>query len=212
MAGPVYVSSAGAQMPTNSAQYQQIIDSFSSEIWVNNRLDVQHEPLWDTVSITTGNVLSTLTSALYSAVGPGNAKTPAQTNLTQPNKLPAPEAFSIYGFRFRYTENISILDIYNLINGFCFQFIVGNKAYNTGPLWFYNAGGGIYGLATSTATTILNNGMPGRSDMHRLAINIVLENQAYFAGQLLGNNYTVLGANGIVYEMLLDGLHARGVQ
>jgi hypothetical protein len=41
----------------------------------------------------------------------------------------------------------------------------------------------------------MNNGMPGRSDMHRLGINLVIENQASFYALLNGNAY-VLNAQG----------------
>ena len=59
----------------------------------------------------------------------------------------------------------------------------------------------------------LNNGMPGRSEMHRLGINVVLENQMSFYGDLQGNQYTLNAAgNGIFYQMVLRGLYARGVQ
>jgi len=197
----------------NAAQSKMIGESFSADLWVNNLLDVQHEPEWDTVTIASGNVLSTLTSAIFSNIGPLVGKTPAQTSLTQANKLPAPEAFSIYAIRLRYQENLSLLDLYNIIGGFAAQLIVGNKPYNTGPVWFYQAGAGVYGTTTASSTTIVNNGMPGRSDMHKLAVNIVLENQAFFAAQFLGNNYTLNGSGtGITYVYTLDGLHARGVQ
>lgn len=190
-----------------------ILDSFNSEVYVSNRMDVQHTPLYDTVTIAAGSVLSVLTSALFTNVGPSSGKTLALTNLTQSQKLAAPEAFSIYGFRFRYSENISLLDIYNILNGFCFEFYLGQKVYQRGPIWYFNAGGGIYATLTNAATSIMNNGNPGRSEMHKLAINVVIENQMTFYGQLNGNNYTLnAGGTGITFQMLLDGLYARGVQ
>ena len=198
-----------------------IVDAFNSEVYVSNRMDVQHTPLYDTVTLTTGgttNVVSVLASALFTNVGPASGKTLALTNLTQSQKLAAPEAFSIFGFRFRYSENVSLLDIWNILNGFCLEFYLGQKAYQRGPLWYYNAGGGISGTSTQTyaatgAGTILNNGMPGRSEMHKLAISIVIENQMTFFAQLQGANYTLnAGGNGFIFQLLLDGLYARGVQ
>ena len=201
---------AGSSM---KPQQQMIVDAFNSEVYVNNRMDVQHTPLYDTVTITATNTLSVNTSALFTSVGPASGKTLAQTNLTQSQKLAAPEAFSIFGFRFRYQENLSLLDIYNILGGFCFEFYLGQKPYQRGPLWYYNAGGGIWAALTNTTTSILNNGNPGRSEMHKLAISIVIENQMTFYGQLNGNSY-VLNANGtgITFQMCLDGLYARGVQ
>lgn len=198
-----------------------IVDAFNSEVYVSNRMDVQHTPLYDTVVLTTGgttNVVSVLATALFTNVGPASGKTLALTNLTQSQKLAAPEAFSIFGFRFRYSENVSLLDIWNILNGFCLEFFLGQKAYQRGPLWYYNAGGGISGSSTQTyaatgAGTILNNGMPGRSEMHKLAISIVIENQMTFFAQLQGANYTLnAGGNGFIFQLLLDGLYARGVQ
>jgi hypothetical protein len=194
-------------------QQQMIVDSFNSEVYVSNRMDVQHTPLYDTVTIAAASSLTVNTSALFTSVGPASGKTLAQTNLTQSQKLAAPEAFSIFGFRFRYSENLSLLDIYNIINGFCFEFFLGQKPYQRGPIWYYNAGGGIFASITNTTTSILNNGNPGRAEMHKLAISIVIENQMTFYGQLNGNSYTLnASGTGITYQMCLDGLYARGVQ
>jgi hypothetical protein len=198
-----------------------ITDAFNSEVYVNNRMDVQHTPLYDTVTVAANNPLSVLTSNLFTSVGAASGKTLALTNMTQPQKLPAPEAFSIFGFRFRYSENISLLDLYNILNGFCLEFYLGPKCFQRGPLWYYNAGGGIsgtqnqaYSQATANANTgtILNNGVPGRDSMHKLAICLVIENQMTFNGQLQGNTYTMnVNGNGITFQLVLDGLYARGV-
>lgn len=194
-------------------QQQMIIDAFNSEVYVNNRMDVQHTPLYDTVSLNAGSSVTILTSALFTNVGASSGKTLALTNLTQSQKLAAPEAFSIFSFRLRYAENISLLDIYNLLDGFCFEFYLGQKPYQRGPIWYYNAGGGIFAALTNSTTSILNNGNPGRDSMHKLAVPIVIENQMTFYGQLNGNSYT-LNANGtgLFLVCLLDGLYARGVQ
>lgn len=203
-------------------QQAMIVDAFNSQVYVSNTMDVQHTPLYDTVTIAAGNPLSVLTSALFTNVGPASGKTLALTNLTQSQKLAAPEAFSVFGFRFRYSENISLLDLYNILNGFCFEFFLGQKCYQRGPIWYYNAGGGVFGTnnqsflsgtANANTGTILNNGLPGRDSMHKLAISVVIENQMTFVGQLNGNNYTVnSGGNGFTFQMCLDGLYARGVQ
>jgi hypothetical protein len=106
-----------------------------------------------------------------------------------------------------------LLDIYNILNGFCFEFYLGQKPYQRGPIWYFNAGGGIWAALTNSTTSVLNNGAPGRSDMHKLAISIVIENQMTFYAQLNGTTYT-LNANGTGLNLvaLLDGLYARGVQ
>ena len=203
-------------------QQSMIVDAFNSQVYVDNKMDVQHTPLYDTVTIAANNPLSVLTSALFTNVGASSGKTLALTNLTQSQKLAAPEAFSIFGFRFRYSENISLLDLYNILNAFCFEFYLGQKAYQRGPIWYYNAGGGVWGTNNASYTTatvnqnagtILNNGVPGRDSMHKLAISVVIENQMTFYGQLQGNTYTLNSTgNGITFQMFLDGLYARGVQ
>jgi hypothetical protein len=199
--------------PSMTAQQQFILESFNSQTYVDNRMDIQDTPLYDTVVLASGNVLNTLVSVLFTNVGPQSGKTLALTNMATPQKLNAPEAFAIFGFSFRYSENISLLDIYNILNGFAYEFWMGQKAYQRGPIWNYNAGGGIYGVATANAATILNNGMPGRGHMHRLGINVVIENQMSFYAQLIGSNY-MLNANGtgFTFQSLLRGLYARGVQ
>jgi hypothetical protein len=214
---PSAAAPVAPQAPPMTPQQQMIVDAFNSEVYVNNRMDVQHTPLYDTVTLAALAVLNVNSSSYFTSVGPASGKTLAQTNLTQSQKLAAPEAFSIFGFRFRYSENISILDIYNLINGFCFEFYLGQKPYQRGPLWYYNAGGGISAMISNavatTTTAVYNNGVPGRSEMHKLAISIVIENQMTFYGQLNGNAYTLnTGGTGLTSIILLDGLYARGVQ
>jgi hypothetical protein len=195
-------------------QQQTIIDAFNSEVYVNNRMDVQHTPLYDTVTIAAGTgSLSVLTSAFFTNVGPASGKTLALTNLSQSQKLAAPEAFSVFAYRFRYSENISLLDIWTLLNTFCMEFFLGQKCYQRGPIWYYNAGGGIYGLATNDSFSVLNNGMPGRSEMHKLAIPVVIENQMTFYAQLNGGTMVPnVSGTGLILQLLLDGLYARGVQ
>ena len=60
------------------------------------------------------------------------------------------------------------------------------------------------------------NGWPGKAERHMLAINIVIDNQASFFGQLVGTQTALTatgsGGTGATLIMLLDGLHARGVQ
>ena len=209
------MSSMASPLPNTgslTAQQKFILESFNSVVYVENRMDIQDTPLYDTVVIGAGSNLTFNTSVLFTNVGPQSGKTLALTNMAQPQKLNAPEAFAVFSFRFRYSENLALIDIYNILNGFCFEFWLGQKNYQRGPIWVYNAGGGIYGVST-TAASILNNGQPGRSNMHRLGINVVLENQMSFYGDLNGNQYTLnAGGTGITYQMVLSGLYARGVQ
>jgi len=193
-------------------QQAMIVDMFSSSTIVPNQMDVQNTPLYDSFNIPAGSTLSTPASALFTTVGPASGKTYAQTNMQVSRQLPSPEAFAILGFRLRYSENISVLDLFNLLNGFAFEFWMNNKNYQRGPIPFYAGGMGVYGFSTVAATNIFNNGMPGRSEMHKTAVTLVIENTMTFYGQLAGNSQVANAAgNGITLYCVLDGLYARGV-
>ena len=193
-----------------------IVESFQSETYVQNRMDVQHTPLWDTVVTAAAGTITQNTSAWFTNVGPASGKTLALTNMTQANKLPAPEAFSILGFRARFSEDILRADLLGIYNGFAVSFVLGQKPYNQAPFWFYNAGGGISGFSNITDQATYTNGLPSRESMHKLAIPIVIENQMNFSANLIGNNLTLsaadIGGTGSTLQLLLDGLYARGVQ
>lgn len=243
--GALLYAAAGSGMMMNPQQ-QMILDAFSTETYVANRIDVQHEPIWDTIAFSNGattaagfynatgfpigfssnanghvagtpDTISTNTSQLFVNLGSASGKTPAQCGtLATSKRLDAPEAFAIFGFRVFWNETIAYYDLEFILNNFCLQFIIGQKPYNTGPLRFYQSGGGISGFSSNSSTQFLTNGVPGREAMHKLAIPLVIENQASFYGQLLGNNYVVLastsGGQGVQIQLVCDGLHARGVQ
>lgn len=193
-----------------------ILEAFNNATYVQDRMDVQHTPLYDTISIAAGSTLNTLTSALFTNVGPASNKTLAQTNLSQSQKLPAPEAFSIFAFRIRWAEDVLLADILSILNGFTLEFYLGQKAYQRAPLWYFAAGGGLAGTTTRTNASFYTNGNPTREAIHKLAIPIVIENQMTFFAQLQGNAFTLAagaaGGTGITLTLLLDGLYARGVQ
>ena len=197
-------------------QQQMIVDAFNSEVYVNNRMDVQHTPLYDTVVYAAAAQITLNNSQFFTNVGSASGKTLALTNVTQSQKLAAPEAFSIFGFRYRWSEDVLLADLLTILNGFCLEFYLGQKYYQRGPLWYYSAGGGIFGNMGSSGDTVYTNGVPGRDSMHKLAIPVVIENQMTFYAQLNGNNYTLTASSsdgtGYTQQLLLDGLYARGVQ
>ncbi len=203
-------------MATTDMLKQTIVEAFQSQVYVDNRMDVQHTPLYDTVTIAAGSSLSQLTSAFFTNVGPASSKTLAQTNMTQSQRLPAPEAFSIFGVAIRFAENILLADFLSIMNGFAFALYLGQKRYQLAPLWHFPAGGGVTGAFTKNDTAIYQNGVPQRSARLSLAVPIVIENQMTFYGQLEGNAYTLTssgsGGTGVTMTVELDGLYARGVQ
>jgi len=205
-----------------AAYDQMILDAFRSETYVNNRMDVQHTPIYDTIEIAAGSSVTELTTAFFTNVGPASNKTKAQTNMSQSRRLPAPEAFSIFGFRLRWREDILPADLFGILNNFVLQFYLGQKIYQEAPLWYFSPGGGVNAVVTldgaSSSTTIdyFTNGVPHRESMHKLAIPIVIENQMTFWAQLSGGTLALAtssnGGTGLQLQLILDGFYARGVQ
>ncbi len=198
-------------------QQSMILDAFQSDVYVQGKVDVQNEPLYDTITVALAATLNENASALFTNVGPASGKTLGQTNMSQSRRLPAPEAFSVLGIRLYWNEDVAVADILaiagNTGTGFAFEFFLGQKCYNRGPLWYYAAGGGIVNTnANAAALGLFLNGNANRSDMHKLAIPLVIENQGEFFARLTGNAYVITGATGFILMCLLDGLHARGVQ
>ena len=201
-----------AQQALSTDQQNWIMTQFNGTTYQPNAMDVQHEPLYDTVTTAAGANIVNLTQFFTAPAG----KTLAQTNVTTAKKLDAPEAFSVMGINFRWLENILLADLVNILNNFALEFWIGQKYYNRAPLWYYVAGGGISGFSNVSSTSFYTNGQPGKNHRHLLGINIVIDNQASFFGQLVGTQtaMTVSGSGGVgsTLIMLLDGLHARGVQ
>lgn len=206
-----------AQQILSDDQKQWITQQFNGTTYQPNAMDVQHEPLYDTITFAAAATINNLTQFFTSPSG----KTLAQTNVTTAKRLDAPEAFAVMGIRFRVQEDILLSDFIALmggVNGYVLEFWIGQKEYNRGPLWFYNAGGGVAGLSTVAAASALTNGRPARPDSGALGVNIVIDNQASFFGQLvscptpLALTAANSGGTGATVQMLLDGLHARGVQ
>jgi hypothetical protein len=193
-----------------------ILEAFQSDVYVQGKVDVQNEPLYDTFAIAQGVAVTENSTALFTNVGPASGKTLGQTNLSQSRRLPAPEAFSVLGIRLYWNENVGAADILaivgNTVTGFAFEFFLGQKCYNRAPLWYYAAGGGFVNYNPVAAQDFILNGVPDRNGMHKLAIPLVIENQGEFYARLTGNAYNIAGANGFQLMCLLDGLHARGVQ
>lgn len=197
-------------------QQQLIVDAFNSEVYVQNRMDVQHTPIYDTVTVAAAAVVNETTSAFFTNVGPASAKTLALTNMSQSQRLPAPEAFSIFGFRLRWSENVFLTDAYAILNGLALEFWLGQKVYQRAPLWYFAPGGGLNAVTTVTDHEILSNGAVTRESMHKLAIPIVIENQMTFFARLVGTPVTLTaaaaGGTGLTLQLVLDGFYARGVQ
>lgn len=193
-----------------------ILGAFASDSYVANQLDIQHEPIYDSWTVAAATTLNTLASQWFVQIGGTANKTLAQTNMSTPKRLDAPQSHSIQSIKLRWSENILLADALAIVNGFAFVLYITTKPFNTAPIWQYPAGGGVFvPSTTATATTTVLNGDPSRAAQLRLALPIVIGNQLNFYAQLEGNQITTTaagsGGSGVTMWCSLDGLHARAV-
>lgn len=195
-----------------------ILQAFNGDSYINDQLDIQHEPIYDTVVLAAGTgVVNATNAAGFINVGANSGKTIAATNLNASQRLDAPQAMSVQVIKIRWSELILPADLFAIVNGFASVLTVGIKPLNTAPMWQYPAGGGIYVPATTAnAVTYLYNGVPTREAQLSLALPIVIGNQLNFNQTLQGNAYTLVASNlgglGLTLQYVLDGFHARAVQ
>jgi len=212
--------STGQSMALQSAvaaitqQQQFIINSFKGQIYISDQLDVQDTPVYDTITYAASGTINPTNSQFFTNVESTSGKTYAQTNMTQNGKLDAPEAFSVFGVRLNWSEDILRSDLQTLINSWAFEFWLGKKEYQRANLRHFSSGMGISGYTTKTAESFYTNGVPGRGSMNMLAVKLVIANQMSFYAFLSGNTSQTLSAsgNGLILLCELVGLYARGVQ
>lgn len=211
-------NTAAAAMQTAVAaitqQQQFIINSFKGQIYISNQLDVQDTPVYDTITYAAGGTINTPNSSFFTNVESNSGKTYAQTNMTQNGKLDAPEAFSVFGVRLGFSEDILRADLTTLLNSWAYEFWLGKKDYQRANIRHFSSGWGISGYTTRSAESFYTNGVAGRQSMNMLAVKLVIANQMSFYGQLTGAASQTLSANGngLILINELVGLYARGVQ
>ena len=200
------------------ASQQMILDAFQSETLVKSLTDVQHTPLFDTVTIAQAAAFNNLTTSFFTNVGAASAKTLALTNCSQSQRLPTGEMLSVLAFRLRISEWIFRTDMNTIMDTQALQFWMNKKSYQLGPVWYYAAGGGVWtqsNVGGGTPEVTHTNGIPGREAMHKLAIPIVIESGATFYGEMVGTAFnmtaTASGGLGVTMQLVLDGLYARMV-
>lgn len=221
--GPAAASAAAsaAQLQASAnaaitAQQQFIINSFRGQIYISNQLDVEDTPIYDTVTYTAGQSITPNTASWFTNVGNQSGKGYAQTNMDKNGELDAPEAFSVFGLRFHWSEDILRSDLTALLNSWAFEFDLGKKNYQRANIRHFSSGMGISGYTTKTAESFYTNGLPGRQSMNMVAVKLVIANQMSFEAYLDGNNAgtQVLSSSGTGAILLVElvGLYARGVQ
>jgi hypothetical protein len=213
MANAAQTSMASAVAAITSQQ-QFIVNSFKGQIYISNQLDVQDTPVYDTITYAASGTINTSNSQFFTNVGSPSGKTYAQSNMSQTQKLDAPEAFSVFAIRLGFSEDILRSDLQTLLNSWAYEFWLGQKWYQRANIRHFNSGWGISGYTTKTAESFYTNGLPSIQAMHGLAVKLVIANQMSFYGQLTGAASQVLSAsgNGLILVNELVGLYARGVQ
>jgi hypothetical protein len=197
-----------------TSQQQFIVNSFKGQIYISNQLDVQDTPVYDTITYAASGTINTPNSQFFTNVGSPSGKTYAQSNMSQTQKLDAPEAFSCFAIRLGFSEDILRSDLQTLLNSWAYEFWLGQKWYQRANIRHFNSGWGISGYTTKTAESFYTNGLPSIQAMHGLAVKLVIANQMSFYGQLTGAASQTLSAsgNGLILVNELVGLYARGVQ
>lgn len=196
-----------------SAQVQFIVDSFRGTLYVLDQLDVQDTPIYDTITYAAGASVTQQNAQFFVNVGNASGKTFAQTNMSDPGKLTAPEAFSIFGNSLYWDGEILRDDLNSLLQSFAYELFLLKKYYQRAPIWHFTAGAGIDGYTTNTGESFYTNGSPNRDSMHKLAIPIIISNQLSFFGDLSGNSVTLSASGaGLILVSRLVGLYARAIQ
>jgi hypothetical protein len=197
-----------------TAQQSFIIESFRGQIYISDELDVQDTPVYDTLTYPAGATINTPNSALFSNVESNSGKTYAQTNMQENRRLAAPEAFSVFGVRLGFSENVEYSDLITWYNSWAYEFWLGQKNYQRANVRHFSSGWGMAGYTTNTAQSFFTNGSPGRGSMNMVMVKLVIANQMSFYGQLTGSASQTLasGGTGMIIINELVGLYARGVQ
>lgn len=205
------ISSAASAI---SQQQAFIIESFRGQIYISDELDVQDTPVYDTDTYAAGQTINTPNSQFFSNVESNSGKTYAQTNMQENRRLAAPEAFSVFGIRLGFSEDILRSDLQTFLNSWAYEFWLGQKNYQRANIRHFSSGWGISGYTTRTAESFYTNGLPGRGSMNLIMVKLVIANQMSFYAQLTGAASQTLSSsgNGLILLNELVGLYARGVQ
>lgn len=212
----------------NNPWQAMITMAFATTNLIQGQLAVHHQPMFDTLMYDPGATINEENSHFFENVTQAaSGKTLGQTNLTKNGQLPSPQAFSIYRVHLRISEDTTPGDMILILNSLSFFLNLGGdvKYLGPAPIWWYGAGGGIYGLAGASAATIINNGIPMRDNSLRLEIPLVIQNVMSFYAALSGAQWlgtttpptstpVVLDpkGNGTTIQCLFDGFWARQIE
>jgi hypothetical protein len=154
--------------------------------------------------------------------GNANVGQLALTNLQVAGQLASDQTYVILAMRaWLYFDGTNDRAFYQQVTSqLYFTLSLGDKPQFSAPCWYYPAGGGVFGFDSTTA--VFNHGMPGQSEILKLARpiiipvrqNIQVSAQFFSVGStnvldLLNNAST---DDQLCIMFMLDGLQTRDVQ
>lgn len=182
----------------------------------------RQQPIWDSLVRTTGNPTTTIsaTTKLFVSANLGNL---GQTNMQAAGQLASDQTYLVLAMRayLFFAGDNAFTNYINVASQLYFTLTAGDKPQFTAPCWYHPAGGGIYS-AGGTTDQVFSNGIPGTSEIAKLARPIVLPVRqnfsctAEFFAVGTTNALTLLNSGAtndqksIIY--VIDGLQTRDVQ
>jgi len=193
-----------------SQQQRMIMEAFRAEEYIKDQMDVQSEPLYDTLSQVVGDILlaGQPNTSFFSVVA---GKDLNLTNMIQPNQLMNPEAQAVLAYRYYLDPRNTVVDCEAVMANFCLNFTMGRKAYQTVPLWMIPQGGGLDVQGGECCDCVVHNGRPQKDAIRTNGVTLILEQGVRFEGELVGSSTTITGDT-FIHQLNLDGFHARGIQ
>lgn len=179
---------------------------------VPGALNYQQSPLYDTFELGASQPFPT--PVVFFAAPVSATKSKAKTNMSEGYKLSPPEEFIVRALRF-VTVGMDKADILNLIKNYAASLIVSNKVLLEAPIEFWSGGAGLFGVATTTATSTTiqdwSNGLPDPRAIAAIAAEdaIRIAPGETFRVELNGTSFTTAGT--VFLRCYLDGRYGRAV-
>lgn len=133
-----------------------------------NQADYVQWVQYDTLTVAAGGNWPTNSKFFVTPIG--GAKTKAQTNMDQVQRLPDPEWMNVVGITFQFASNNLKLDIDAFLAQAYMEFWVGNKVYVEGPFQYFPGAAGLTGVSTATAQQVYTNGLVMASNFFDLRL------------------------------------------
>jgi hypothetical protein len=184
----------------------------------------RHQPFYDHLIRTTGDPTPAITSSTR-LFGNSNVGQLALTNLSVAGQLASDQTFVALALRalIFFDGTNARANYQNVMSQLFFTLTLGDKPQFVGPCWYFPQGGGVYsGGGDPAAAAVYNNGLPGQSEIMKLARPIIFPvrqnfnvNAEFFA---TGSTSALDGLNSgatddqKIIGFMIDGLQTRDVQ